>query len=173
MVPQPEFIEPNAIKISIVCYGNIARSQILDKYLVCRLKKLGVCAEVFSCGTAPRQAYPNDAELLEDVHRKLFLRGLDVKLHRNWYNEKAAENIKASDIILVADKERKKNIIEWTQIDPSEIHLFYEYIGEGVKDFVDTYDYHQERQDPVAFEKCFDELERIANLIGKKIFLVK
>lgn len=50
------------------------------------------------------------------------------------------------------------------QVAPAKIRLFYDYIGEGSNDFVDTYDAKMGAQDPGRFATCFDELERIARL---------
>jgi hypothetical protein len=47
--------------------------------------------------------------------------------------------------------------------------LFYEYIGEGARDFTDTYDAKKGAQDPVRFARCFDELERIARAVVEKV----
>jgi len=55
------------------------------------------------------------------------------------------------------------------RVPDEAVYLFYEFIGEGSKDFVDTYDSAKGAQDAGRFEKCFDELERIARLVIRRI----
>ena len=43
-----------------------------------------------------------------------------------------------------------------------KVMLFYEFIGEGQIDFVDTYDASKGAQDQKSFAACFDELETTA-----------
>ncbi len=155
-------------KIGVVCYGNIARSQILGIYLDRLLKEEGLNIEVYSVGTAPYEAYPDTPIRIKEVEEKLKERGINVKPKRNYWNEKARKKLEISDIILVADEDRKKDIPERLG-DKIPIYKFYEFIGEQDKDFEDTYDYEKRCQDPVKFERCFDELERIARKAADKI----
>ena len=46
--------------------------------------------------------------------------------------------------------------------------LFYEIIGDGPKDFVDTYDANKGAQDPDHLARCFEELERIAKQVVER-----
>lgn len=71
------------VKISTVCHGNIARSQVLHHYLVDQAQRAGLAVEVFSCGTAPVDAYPQADRLLAEVQGELNRRGLDARVRRD------------------------------------------------------------------------------------------
>ena len=152
------------MKISVVCHGNIARSQILHHYLAEYAKRADLPLELFSCGTAPREAYPDANRLLSEVRDELKRRGVKTHVERNPFDDAAKQRLIDSDIILVADANRRRELLTrlGDQVAPNKIMLFYEYIGEGPNDFVDTYDAKKGAQDPERFAKCFDELERIA-----------
>jgi len=157
------------MRISMVCHGNIARSQVLQRFLDQSLRQRGVPAELYSCGTAPREAYPDEDALLADVQRELSSRGLCATVERTCWSKEAAKTIEQSDIILVADEDRRRDILTRTGVNPAKVHLFYGFIGEGAKDFVDTYDSAKGRQDPDRYRACFDELKRIADLAADRI----
>jgi protein-tyrosine-phosphatase len=157
------------LKVSIICCGNIARSQALHHYLEREINNLGLKVDLFSCGTAPRQAYPDELKLCAEVQKELSDRGLKVHIRRTVWSAEAAEKIKASEIILAADTDRKRDILQRTGIDADRVHLFYEYADEGCKDFTDTFDEQLNKQDPELFGQCFSELERLAHLITKRI----
>lgn len=150
-------------QIGLVCYGNIARSQVLGIYLKEHLKEGGLNIRVYSVGTAPYEKYPNTPELLKEVEEKLKERKIYVKPKRNCWGKSAETKLKKSGIILAADKERKKEVISrLKKFSEDSVYTFYEFINEGDKGFEDTYDYKKNRQNPVKFERLFDELERIA-----------
>lgn len=156
------------MKISIVCHGNIARSQILHHYLAHYAKRAAWPLQLYSCGTAPWDAYQETERLLAEVRTELERRGIETRVERNTLDETDAEpQLADSDVILAADEDRRRELVErlGDQVAPEKIKLFYDYIDEGARDFVDTYDAKQGAQDPERFTKCFDELERIARLI--------
>ena len=157
------------MKISVVCHGNIARSQVLHCYLEKDLAELGVDAELFSCGVAAAEAYANGAELLQDVQQELRKRGYNRCVKRNSWDENAARTIEASDLVLVADQSCKDSILERTEVEPSKVHLFYEYACNGGKDFVDTFDAGAGKQDPDRFSRCFTELQLISRQIADRL----
>ena len=162
----------NIKQISVICYGNIARSQILGIYLNKFLKEVGIKnIEVYSAGTAPYEAYPDTPIRMREVEKKLIDRGVNVKPKRNYWTEEVRKKLESSDIILVADEARKKDILDrlGNKIPKDTIYKFYEFIDREDKDFEDTYDYEKRCQDPIRFEKCFEELERIARKIVDKI----
>ena len=105
------------------------------------------------------------------MEEKLKERGVNVKPRRNHWTEESRRELELSDIVLVADEDRKKDVIDRTgdKIPRDRIYTFYRFIGEGEKGFEDTYDYEKRRQDPVKFSKIFDELERIAKKAAEKI----
>lgn len=74
-------------------------------------------------------------------------------------------------MILAADVDRKKELLSCfgDQVPANKIMLFYEFIGEGQNDFVDTYDANKGKQDPERFADFFNELERIAKLTIEQI----
>lgn len=152
------------MKITVVCHGNIARSQVLHHYLKQFAAESGVNLQIYSCGTAPIDLYPDAEALLADVRDELARRGLNVKVRRNILDERAREHFSQSDCILAADHDRKADLVAFLDgsDDSRKIQLFYEFIGEGVKDFVDTYDAEAGAQDPDKYRRCFSELERIA-----------
>ena len=158
-------------QIGVVCYGNIARSQVLGIYLKKFLNEEGIRnVRVYSVGTAPYEAYPNTPELIKEVKEKLKERGVFVKPKRNCWSDAAEMELKKSDVILAADKERKNDVISRLRGFPQDfVYTFYEFISEGDKSFEDTYDYKKNAQNPVKFGKLFDELERIARKIVNKL----
>jgi len=159
------------MKITTVCHGNIARSQVLHHYLAEYANRASLPLDLFSCGTATRETYPDADRLLAEVRTELERRGLNPQVHRNVIDEDARQQLIDSDVILAADGNRRRELIALLgdQVATAKIQLFYEYIGEGSHDFVDTYDAKKGAQDPVRFAKCFDELERIARLIVEHI----
>jgi protein-tyrosine-phosphatase len=154
------------MRISIVCHGNIARSQVLHHYLAEYAKRAGLSLDLFSCGTAPADAYPNAPALLAEVERGLRARGLETRVQRQVLDAAALQRLRDSDLILAADKARRDEILHRLEAraGAAQVMLFYEFIGEGYRDFVDTYDPERGSQDPVRFARCFDELKRIARL---------
>lgn len=71
----------------------------------------------------------------------------------------------------MADGARRQEILArlGVRIQSSKVVRFYEFIGEGAKDFVDTYDAAKGAQDPERFAHCFDELERIARVTIERL----
>lgn len=156
-------------RIGLVCHGNIARSQILHHYLAEALSRRGLDIDVFSCGTAPEAEYPNAPQLLADVEAELHRRGLTVQVERTPWGEAAAEQLRACDWVLAADHKRRADILTRTNLDPNRVQLYYAFIGEGEKDFADTYDVNLGHQDTERFARCFDELQRIAEQIAERL----
>ena len=159
------------MKISIVCHGNIARSQVLHHYLAEYVGRNSLNIELFSCGTAPIDAYPDVDFLLDEVRNELRRRGLNGPLKRDILDEEALQHLTDSDLILVADMDRRQEILSrlGDRAKSKKVMLFYEFIGEGQIDFTDTYDTNKRAQDPERFSRCFDELERIARVTIEKI----
>jgi protein-tyrosine-phosphatase len=159
------------MKISVVCHGNIARSQVLHHYITKYASEAGRAVEVFSCGTAPWDAYPNAEALLAQVQRELEKRGVMGAVVRNVLDDSARRRLENSDAVLAADQDIKDEVLELLKHDQDrkKVSLFYEYIGEGTTDFVDTYDPDANTQDPARFARCFDELERIAEKVVHRL----
>ena len=159
------------MKISFICHGNIARSQILHRYVAAYANKASLDLDLFSCGTAPREFYPEADRLLADVQSELGKRGLKESVKRDILDEAALPHLLRSDFILVADDKRRQEVLAWLgeSAQAQKVMLFYQFIGEGQKDFVDTYDANKGAQDPERFARCFNELERIAKLTVEKI----
>ena len=160
------------MQLFIICHGNIARSQILAAYLEQALHtRTSDNFEIFSCATTESLGtFENETGLLHQVQEQLQKRGFSNILHRTLWNAETAKRVCASDVILVADKARLKEVL--TRLG-SEIRektfLFYEFIGEGQRDFVDTYDPDTGKQHSSRFDTCFDELERIADRAADKL----
>lgn len=154
------------LRICLVCHGNIARSQILHHYLAEHAHRAALAVDLFSCGTATRDTYPEADRLLADVQKELRRRGLNGLVKRNVLDGVALQYLAGADIVLVADRNRRREVISrlGDRAQSTKVCLFYEFIGEGRKDFVDTYDADRGAQDPQRFARCFDELERIARL---------
>jgi len=159
------------MKISVVCHGNIARSQVLHHYITKYALEAGLAVEVFSCGTASWDAYPNAEALLAEVQRELEKRGVMGAVVRNVLDDSARGELENSDTVLAADQGIKDEVLKALQReqDRKKVSLFYEYIGEGTIDFVDTYDSKANEQDPARFARCFDELERIAEKVVRAV----
>ncbi|MBT3274411.1 MAG: sulfatase-like hydrolase/transferase [Spirochaetales bacterium] len=160
-----------SMKVSFVCHGNIARSQVLHQYMAKYASVIPLNIDLFSCGTAARDTYPNADILLNEVRMELRKRGLHGPVERNVLDDEAVRHLIDSDLILVADMARKKEVLSrlGDLAAAENVALFYEYIGEGRSDFVDTYNRTKAAQDPARFAQCFDELERIAQVALKKI----
>ena len=156
-------------KITIVCHGNIVRSQILHRYLAHVLESRNVQVDLFSCGIAPVEAYPHAEAMLQDVQRTLNQRGLTVALKRTAWSSEAARRVAESDLVLVADSGIRAEILSRVGVAPGKVISFYEFIGEGPRDYVDTYDPDQRRQDAERYQQAFDELERIAIIAADRI----
>ena len=97
-------------QIGLVCYGNIARSQVLGIYLKKCFGEEGLNIRVYSVGTAQYKKFPNTPQLLKEVEGKLKERKIYIKPKRNCWSKSAETELKKSDIILAADKERKKEV---------------------------------------------------------------
>lgn len=155
-------------QVGVVCYGNIVRSQILGKYLSIFLRDIGI--EVYSIGTAPYGVYPDTPIRIKEVEERLRKRGINVQVKRNHWTEEGERKLRLSDIILVADGGRKRDILERLGLEvATKLYKFYEFISEEDKDFEDTYDYEERCQDHIKFDRCFDELERVARKAAAKI----
>jgi len=154
-----------------VCHENIARSQVLHHYLehYARAHDLGL--DVFSCGTGLEDTYIDVPARLSEVQTRLDERGLDATVERTWWSDASAERLQQCDVVLVAEEARRQDVLSrlGDHVDHKAVMLFYEFIGEGPTDFVDTYDPDRGAQDPGRFDRCFDELERIAELTVQKI----
>ena len=159
------------MKIGLACHGNIARSQILHHYLVQYAAEAGLALEVFSCGTAPRGAYPHAADLLAQVQRELDRRRVKGRVLRHVLDQAALNELEGADHVLVADRAVQADILPLFKraADREKLCLFYEFIGEGGRDFADTYDPDTSAQDPTRFSACFDELARIAGRVVERI----
>lgn len=159
------------MKIVLACHGNIARSQILHHYLVQYAAEAGLALEVFSCGTAPKEAYPHAAVLLAQVQRELDRRRVNGHVLRHPLDQAALNQLEEADHVLAADRAVQADILR--ALEPAMGHekvcLFYEFIGEGGKDFTDTYDPETSAQNPTRFSACFDELARIAGRIVERL----
>jgi protein-tyrosine-phosphatase len=160
-----------SVKITIICHGNIARSQVLYHYLAEYAGRSALDIDLFSCGTAPIDAYPDVDLLLDEVQTELRKRGLNNPVRRNILDKEALQHLLGSDLILVADRSRGQEVLSLLgdQAEPKKVMLFYEYIGEGQNDFTDTYDTNKGAQDPERFSSCFNELERIARATIEQI----
>ncbi len=157
------------LKITIVCHGNIVRSQVLHRYLARVLESRDVQADLFSCGIAPVEAYPNADTLLRDVQGTLNERGFAVALKRTAWNSEVAKRVEESDIVLVADNVIRSEILSRVDVAPDKVFTFYEFIGEGKRDYVDTYNHDQGKQDTDRYHQAFDELGCIASIVADRI----
>ncbi|MEZ5277167.1 MAG: hypothetical protein R3F07_12370 [Opitutaceae bacterium] len=159
------------MKICLLCHGNIARSQILHHFLADHARKASLSLDLFSCGSAPVDAYPHAGRLLEEVKRELRRRGLNGTVERHVLDAETLQHLVDSDLILAADRERRQDLLSrfGDRIPAGKVMLFYEFIGEGRHDFTDTYDPETGAQDPERFAGCFDELERIAEKVIDRI----
>ncbi|MDX1357875.1 MAG: hypothetical protein R3232_03490 [Clostridia bacterium] len=149
---------------SLICYGNILRSQVLEQYLIHHAIQQQINLNAFSAGIAGKEEFPDEDSLYEEISFELKKRGVPHLLHRNPWDSEVEEHIVSSDLIICADNHVKETVLYRmkNRISSNKVKTFYEAIFEGEKEFEDTYDYENKRQDPVRFKKAFDELERIA-----------
>ncbi|MSP12605.1 MAG: hypothetical protein EXR62_06570 [Chloroflexi bacterium] len=152
-----------ALHVAIVCHGNIARSQVFHRYLESLARAQGLDVTFFSCGTAPHEAYPQADLLLRQVQETLHARGIAGKIERTPWSDAAAAMVRQADVILVADRERRAELLDRLGEEVRDrMYLFYEFIAEGSQDYVDTYDPTKGAQDPARFDQLFTEMERMA-----------
>lgn len=154
--------------IGIICKGNILRSQVLQQYLQRNFRIANIPEEVFSCGIS-EDSYENEHELLREVEKELQARGILATLSRRKWDQQVAKMVSKCGILFVPDRETMQQVIKKSGDSESKMNLVYRFINEGDKDFADTYDYTNKRQDPVLFKMSFGELERIAELIFNKL----
>jgi protein-tyrosine-phosphatase len=149
---------------TIVCYGNILRSQVLEQYLRHHSSALGIALTIHSAGVAGPEEFPDRDKLFSDISKELSIRSIGHKLQRNPWDADVRKTLSDSTAIFCADKNVKATVLDRMdgKIDSKKVYTFYEAINEGEKDFEDTYDYENHRQDPIRFEKAFNELERIS-----------
>ncbi len=149
---------------ALICYGNILRSQVLEQYLRHYSKQINTKIKFYSAGIAKQEEFPNTKELLKEVHQELQEREILSSLKRNPWSKEVEQSLVTADIILVADNEIKRKVLDRmnSRITKEKVHTFYEIISEGEIDFQDTYDYIKKKQDPKRFKDAFDELDRIA-----------
>jgi protein-tyrosine-phosphatase len=147
-----------------VCYGNILRSQVLEQYLRHYSKIRGTGVNIRSAGIAAKEEFPDKDKLYDEIYRELKKRGIHCSLNRNPWDGEVEEWIESSDLVLCADNHVRNTVLErmGDRINTESITTFYEAVSEGEREFEDTYDYEQKKQDPVRFKNAFDELERIA-----------
>jgi len=158
-------------KIAIVCHGNIARSQILHHYVNQCAREANIELDVFSCGTAPAEAYSNVDALIGEVRAELARRGVAGAVVRDLMCEATRAKLEQADVVIAADVDRHRDVCEFLRLpsDTQKVQLFYEFAGEGARDFVDTFDPALGRQDEARFAACFDELQRLAGGIAQRI----
>ena len=151
---------------SIVCYGNILRSQVLEQYLRAYCENGLV---FFSAGISGKDEFSDKEALFSEIRQEMAKRNVTCNLERNFWSDEIAEKIISSDLVLCAGSGIKEEVLKRTgpELKPSKVFTFYGFIGEGEQDFEDTYDYEKGRQDPVRFRKAFDELDRIAKKMLK------
>ncbi len=149
---------------TIVCYGNILRSQVLEQYLRYYAKLYGIELLPNSAGIAGKEEFPDKTKLFQEISNELDRRGIPHNLHRNPWDSDVERTISESCIVICADQIVKATVLERmkSKIDKNKVFTFYEAINEGEKDFEDTYDYDNKRQDPIKFKNAFEELERIS-----------
>ena len=148
----------------LICYGNILRSQVLEQYLRYYSSLGNINIELYSAGVAGSEEFPDKEKLFTEIRQELNKRNIPFSLHRNPWSNEVEERINFADIIICADKEIRKKVLERmnSRISEETVYTFYGIISEGEKDFEDTYDYENNRQDPIRFQTAFDELDRIA-----------
>jgi len=157
-------MEKSNCRWTIVCYGNILRSQVLEQYIRHHARLRGLSIRVDSAGIADPDEFPDRDRLFGEISRELNKRSIGHSLHRNPWSDEVEMTIMESTHVFCADLHVKETVLKRMRddFDKSKVMSFYEAINEGEQDFEDTYDYELKRQDPVRFRNAFDELERIA-----------
>ena len=156
--------EVRPVTVGVVCYGNILRSQVLASYLRAGMTAHNCNFQVFDAGICenPEIEFRNARQALTEVEMQLHERGLVVRLHQTTWSLQVARQLSDCSLILAADL-HVRNILNQRLPDPHPpIYGFYELIGEGNREFQDTYDYEQQAQRRDTFEQSFDELARVA-----------
>ncbi len=153
-------------KIAAICHGNILRSQVLDLFLKYQSQRSSLDLDVYSAGIAPEEFYPHTKQLLAEIECELKRRGVFLSPERKIWNLETERKVLESNVIIAADEETRKTVLELLKNkEHPPVYTFYGFIGEGEKDFKDTYDRSTRRQDPVLFKNAFDELWRISSKI--------
>lgn len=155
----------------IICYGNILRSQVLEHFLRHYANLGNIDISIFSAGVASSDEFPDKEKLYDEISKELDKRNISYSLNRNPWDSHVEKKVEDADIVICADANVKSTVLQRmnNRTDNNKITTFYEIISEGDVDFEDTYDYENNRQDPVRFAKAFDELDRVACKILSKI----
>jgi protein-tyrosine-phosphatase len=152
--------------VGVVCHANILRSQVLAVYLRAYSRRYGCEYRVLDAGVcrrASREISRPDVELAR-VEERLRQRGLRVRLVQSTWNDEVCHELSSCALILAADDHVKKALNCRLPVPRPAVYGFYELIGEGDRDYRDTYDYERRAQRPNDFERSFDELQRIARV---------
>ena len=157
-------MEKSNYRWTIVCYGNILRSQVLEQYIRHHARLRGLSIKINSAGIASPDEVPDRERRFDEISKELKKRSIGHVLHRNPWSDVVERTIMEATTVFCADLHVKETVLErmGDSFDKSKVMSFYEAINEGEQDFEDTYDYELKRQDPVRFRNAFDELERIA-----------
>lgn len=160
-----------ANSIVLICYGNILRSQVLEQYLRHYAGLWEIDKDFFSAGVASADEFPDKEILYDEISTELDKREIPHSLNRNPWDSLVEYKASEADVVICADAHVRAEVLKrmCSRIDKNKVLTFYESISEGEVDFEDTYDYENNRQDPIRFAKAFDELDRIARKILVKL----
>lgn len=150
--------------VGVVCHANILRSQVLAAYLRFYADRFDCRYRVIDAGVcrASNRDIPSPDAELERVEARLRERGLEVRLSRSPWSDHVAHRLSGCVLILAADGRVRQALTSRLPTPHPPVYGFYELIGEGDRDYRDTYDYERQVQRPQDFERSFDELQRIA-----------
>jgi protein-tyrosine-phosphatase len=150
--------------VGVVCYANILRSQVLAAYLRVYAARFDCQYRVIDAGvcSVPSRDIPRPDVELERVEGRLRRRGLAVRLVQSTWSDDVAYQLSDCVLILAADGQVRRALASRLPSPQPALYGFYEFIGEGDRDYQDTYDYERQLQRPLDFERSFDELKRIA-----------
>lgn len=150
--------------VGVVCYGNILRSQVLASYLRAGITAQNCKYEVFDAGVCehPEIEFRDARQTLDEVEERLQERGLTLRLYQKTWSTQVAFQLLNCALILAADLQVRDILNQRLPAAHPPIYGFYELLGEGEREFQDTYDYERQAQHKETFDKSFDELERLA-----------
>lgn len=152
--------------IEVVCHGNIARSQVFAHYLDAFARACRIPLAIRSCGVAEEAAYSHWPELVAETERRLAAvtpPGVPPpRIERDWWSPPVAARVPEATLILAADASIQSALVAKLGPAAPPVLLFYEFSGDGTRDFVDTFDPSTGGQDPERYSNCFDTLEGMA-----------
>ena len=144
--------EFSAMRILVVCAGNICRSPLAEALLRRALSERGVQAEITSAGLSAEPGLP-PSEGLDAPARS---RGFDLSVHRSRRVE--ASDLREADVVVVMTAAQQAESTRLEPLASAKVWLL------GERDIADPY-----MEDPATYEACAVEIEAGVEVIADRV----